>query len=92
MGHRLRAALGAGYYALGFAFDGGAFRARDGAAPGRPLGAFAVGPAPDEWVDWMLARAGAPPYVVDLRAARPRCARAPWPRGSRRRRRGARRG
>ena len=68
MGWHLRRAFGDAYYALGFSFNQGAFQSRD-ANPkaNRALTEFKVGAAPENSLDWYLARSGIRYYVVDFR-------------------------
>jgi erythromycin esterase len=70
MGSILASVYGDAYYALGFAFNQGSFQSRDLApAAKRALTAFTVGPAPEKSLDWHLARAAGPLYVIDFRHA-----------------------
>jgi erythromycin esterase len=66
MGSYLGSAFGARYYAFGFAFNRGSFQAQV-AGDGKPrVEEFTLGAAPKSSVDWYLARAGIPSYVLDL--------------------------
>jgi erythromycin esterase len=70
MGAELRRALGGGLVVVGFAFDQGAFQARQMPfGPASELRPFAVGPARAESLDAALATAGFPMFALDLRQA-----------------------
>ena len=74
MGAYLRRFFGDAYYALGFAFDKGAFQSCDmdsarNSSEGCILTEFTVGEAPEGSIDWFLARPGIPNYVVDVKGA-----------------------
>ena len=79
MGWHLRRAFGDAYYALGFSFNRGAFqsRASDPKAE-RALTEFKVGAAPENSLDWYLARPGIKYYVVDFRHTPKPAAVAEW--------------
>jgi erythromycin esterase len=70
LGARLRARYGKEYFALGFAFDHGAFRAMDWRAKRQyePTELSVGAPLPDSY-EAALALAGSPRFLVDLRAA-----------------------
>ena len=80
MGHYLRRWFGASYYAFGLSFNRGAFQAfnSDPQAKVRGITEFTVGPALDGSIDWYLAQAGNPSFVVDLRSQSARTALADW--------------
>ena len=68
MGWHLRKAFGDAYYALGFSFNQGAFQSRDmDPKAKRALTEFKVGAAPENSLDWFLARPGIKYYVIDFR-------------------------
>lgn len=68
MGYYLGQRYGAGYYALGLAFDRGGFRALEitGKSPA-PLKSFTLPPAVQSSVGWYMKRAGKGDTFVDLR-------------------------
>lgn len=68
MGMHLARRFGPELVVVGFAFGEGAFQAveKDGGR-GRGVREIAVGPAPDDTLDVVLARAGVPVFMVDLR-------------------------
>jgi erythromycin esterase len=67
LGSYLHKAFGKGYYALGFSFDHGSFRAQLPRRQPPQQEIFTLGPAPAGTIDWVLARVGIASYVVDLR-------------------------
>ena len=68
MGWHLRKAFADAYYALGFSFNRGAFQSRNSDPKAkRALTEFEVGAAPENSLDWYLARPGIKYYVVDFR-------------------------
>ena len=74
MGAYLKQFFGDAYYALGFAFNKGAFQSCDmesarNSSEGCILTEFTVGEAPDGSVDWFLARPGIPTYLIDVKGA-----------------------
>lgn len=74
MGAYLRQFFGDAYYALGFAFNKGAFQSCDmesarNSSEGCILTEFAVGEAPEGSVEWFLARPGIPNYLMDVKWA-----------------------
>jgi erythromycin esterase len=74
MGAYLKQFFGDAYYALGFAFDKGAFQSCDmdsarNSSEGCVLTEFTVGAAPEGSVDAFLAKAGIPNYIVDVKWA-----------------------
>jgi len=72
MGSHLKTILGDAYYALGFAFNQGSFQARLMDPKSDQNGAlieFSVGPAPEESVEWYLAKPGIDNFIIDLRSA-----------------------
>ena len=64
MGGYLHAKFGSGLLNFGFAFNQGSFRAVE---PGKSLGEFSIGPAPEGSLDHALASAGLPLFALDLR-------------------------
>lgn len=80
MGMHLRAAYGPSYFAMGFLFGGGKFRAKDGrsAAQGKDVrvAEIALPPAQPPFVEAALARAGYAELVLDLR--KPPASAAPF--------------
>jgi erythromycin esterase len=70
MGRFLKQAFGDEYYGLGLTFDHGSFRAH-GVRPDGTRGwtEFTVGAAPANWLEWYLARAPHPIYLLDIRTA-----------------------
>ena len=72
MGRSLKALFPRDFVNLGFAFGEGSFQARDGTPKGgetRLLESFTVGPPSPESLDGVLASAGLPLFVLDLRRA-----------------------
>jgi erythromycin esterase-like protein len=71
MGHHLRAALGAGYVAIGQYFGQGSFQAWDmnGLPAKRGVRSIAVGPAPGGYLEATLTGAAPSPWLLDLRQA-----------------------
>ena len=74
MGGYLRQFFGDAYYALGFAFNKGAFQSCDmesarNSSEGCILPDFTVGDAPEGSIDWFMARPGIPNYVLDVKWA-----------------------
>lgn len=67
MGQELAGRLGAGYTAIGFAFDRGGFQAIDAANKSGGLREFRVEASPPEHLDGVLARTGLPLAAFDLR-------------------------
>ena len=69
LGRYLQTAYGPDYYALGFAFNQGAFQAREIAA-NVTIGAlkeFTVNAAPQGSVEWYLNRTGIKNFIIDFR-------------------------
>jgi erythromycin esterase-like protein len=71
MGSHLRRIFGPGYYALGFAFGGGSFRAfnEDRQSPRQGFVEFTIPAPPADSVEAMLAQAGLSAYFIDFRSA-----------------------
>jgi erythromycin esterase len=70
MGHFLKRTFGDEYYGLALTFDHGSFRAfgrRPDGSRGRTE--FRVAATPPGWLEWYLARAAPPMYLLDLRSA-----------------------
>ena len=68
MGAHLREAFGKEYYALGFGFYQGSFRARQYRKSGfGPIREFTVGPASEKSAEWYFAQTGIPNFIVDFR-------------------------
>ena len=70
MGRLLRERLGANYFAVGFSFGAGSFRALDWSSGRRegPVQSITLGPPPPASLDAALGLAGLPAFVLDLRA------------------------
>ena len=74
MGGYLKQFFGDAYYALGFAFNKGAFQSCDmdsarNSSEGCILTEFTVGDAPEGSIDGFMARPGIPNYVIDVKWA-----------------------
>ena len=70
LGSYLRRTFGRAYYAVGFGFDRGSFQARNLDQDDSQFGAvvnFEIASAPQDSVEWFLARPGLRNYFVDLR-------------------------
>ena len=78
MGSYLGKAFGSGYYAFGFAFNRGSFQAQVAVEEEPRVEEFTLGAAPERTVDWYLARAGIPSYVLDLDLLSKDAASAQW--------------
>jgi erythromycin esterase len=78
MGSYLRNALGNGYYAFGFAFNQGSFQAQVAGESKPRVQEFTLGTAPEKSIDWYLARARIPSYVVDFRSSTSDKALSAW--------------
>jgi erythromycin esterase len=68
LGSFLRKSFGDEYYAFGFAFDSGSFRAQLPRVQPPKINVFHLDPAPTGTMDWYMARAGIANYLIDLRA------------------------
>ncbi len=71
MGLHLRKVYGDSYYALGFAFNEGAFQSRnmDRKNGSMDLVEFTVGTAPEASVGWFLSQPGIDRFIVDFHSA-----------------------
>jgi erythromycin esterase len=79
LGEHLRRRFGAGYLAIGFVFNRGAFQAIDGSRRRETLAERTLGPAPPEDLGAAFARTGLPAFVLDLRGLQsPGAAAADW--------------
>jgi erythromycin esterase len=79
MGHHLGERYGDAYYALGFAFDRGGFRALEiTGRPAPPLKDFLLPSAFQGTVGWYLRRAELGDLFLDLRAPRPEGPAREW--------------
>jgi len=69
LGSFLQSVFGEEYYAFGFAFDSGSFRAQLPQVQPPKIDIFHLESAPTGTIDWYMARAGIANYLVDLRSA-----------------------
>ena len=70
-GSHLRRFYGKDYYALGFVFDQGEFQSKEAQAKDsakRMLRSFRANPAPEDSIDWCLAKTGLKSFIVDFRS------------------------
>ncbi|GAB3760798.1 erythromycin esterase family protein [Spirosoma pomorum] len=81
VGAYLRETYDSAYYALGFSFNAGTFRAREvptADSSRRRLKEFTARPAPRLSVDWYLAQNGQKNVIIDFRAAPQTAASRAW--------------